>query len=109
MGDALKDLMDAIRSGLVGIAFAGALIAQSFWPSATGLKTVLNVIMGTVVACFTAPVILHGVTYYFKIMEYPGAIQGAAYFWCGLLGMHIVPLVAKTVNAMAPAQAKGDK
>lgn len=108
MGDALKDLIEALRSGLVGIAFAGALVAQSFWPSATGLKTVLNVMIGTIVACFLAPVILHGVTFYLKITDIPGAIEGSTYFWCGLLGLQVVPLVAKAVNALAVVKG-GDK
>lgn len=99
MPDPLKELIDAMRGGLIGVAFAGALAAESFWPAQTIWRTVANVFVGTSISCATAPILI------FLLLERWPALQdaqtvmaGALYFWIGLLGMQIVPLVQRIIK-----------
>lgn len=92
MPESLKELADAIRGGLIGIAFAGALAAESFWPAKSMWRTCGNVLTGTAISCYTAPLFAK-----LLVMQWPMLadaqmpISGALYFWFGLLGMQIVP------------------
>ena len=92
MPDSLKELADALRSGLLGVAFAGALAAETFWPAKSRWHAVGNVLTGTAISCYTAPLLVHLIVSQWPgLMTASGPISGALYFWLGLLGMQLVP------------------
>lgn len=98
MPDSLRELAEAVRSGLLGVAFAGALAAETFWPASNRWRAVTNVLTGTAISCYSAPLLVHLILAYWpSLMVAKGPISGALYFWLGLLGMQLVP----AINALA--------
>ena len=103
MPESLRELAGAFRSGLLGVAFAGALAAETFWPANNRWRAVCNVLTGTAISCYTAPLFVHLiVTQWPSLQVANGPIAGALYFWLGLLGMQLVPGVhALALRVMA--------
>ena len=105
MGDPLKTLSDAFRTEFLALSFLGALIALSFWPVADRRQAAINVAVGTVISGASTPALLAVVGWMWPTLPIESPIVGAAYFWFGLLGMHIVPVVAailKRYRALKP-------
>lgn len=102
MSEQLKEFLDMAREAwYVGVAFMGALVSQSFWQTAVGLRAVVNVMIGTMVSVFSAPAMAYALVYNWPdLANGREAIAGALYFWCGLLGMHLIPLAAKLVESI---------
>lgn len=98
MEDHFKQLVDSLKSGMFALAFVGALIAQSFWPSSSSKKAAISVLIGTVIAGVTAPAIVSMLMW--KWPGFPEAVKGAVHFWTGLMGMQMVPVVAFLLNKL---------
>lgn len=112
MAEPLKEIMEtlesALKNGGVGIAFAGALAAESFWPASSILRAICNVIVGTAISCYTAPVLLVFVVGLWPDLKaVRAALDGALYFWLGLLGMQLVPAVQLFFRNRIKAAAGG--
>lgn len=106
--DIWEALENAVKNGGVGIAFAGALAAESFWPASTILREICNVIVGTAISCYTAPVLLVFVVGLWPDLKaVRGALEGAMFFWLGLLGMQLVPAVQLFIRNRIKAAAGG--
>ena len=108
MLDILKEAYDVLRSGFIAVAFAGALAAESFWPASSRMRTVANVGVGTMISCTTAPLLSYLVvrTWPDMLAEIP-ALNGAIYFWLGLLGMQIVPVAAMMIRSVRTPWTNG--
>ena len=98
MEEQFKQLAGSLKSDMVALAFVGALIAQSFWPSSSSRKAAVAVLIGTVMSGVTAPAIVSVLMW--KWPGFPEAVKGAVYFWTGLMGMQTVPVVAFLLNKL---------
>lgn len=107
MSDPLKELSDAFRSEFLALSFLGALIALSFWPVADRRRAAINVAVGTVISGASAPAILALISWFWPTLPISSPIVGAVYFWIGLLGMHIVPIVIAILNRYKTANPPG--
>jgi Na+/proline symporter len=105
MDDWMKGIMGVFKSELVALAFAGSLIAQSFWPSVSSRAALIAVSVGTVVSCATSPALVSFLEW--KWPGFPHTIQGAIHFWAGLMGMQIVPIVSHFLNKLKDAKIPG--
>lgn len=99
-----KDGIDIIRSEFLALAFAGSLIAQSFWPPTGRAKVAINIAIGTVISCASSPLIVALASWKFPTLpaEAIAPLQAATYFWFGLLGMQAVPLAIKVIKKITP-------
>lgn len=107
MSDPLKELSDAFRSEFLALSFLGALIALSFWPVADRRKAAINVAVGTVISGASAPALLALIAWMWPTLPIGSPMIGAVYFWFGLLGMHIVPVVLAVLNRYKAAKPPG--
>ena len=101
MDDPTKGLLSMMRADLLALAFLGALIALSFWPAQDRKKAVANVVAGTAISATTAPSVYFGIMHFFPEFPVETPILGALYFWMGLLGMKLVPIVLSLVEKFA--------
>ena len=110
MSEPLKEIMDAAReSWHVGAAFMGALVSQSYWNSLTGLRAIINTLIGFAVACFSAPILTYlALVNWPQLVDARDELSGALHFWCGVLGMQIVPLVSKFINSLPVGRKDND-
>lgn len=107
MGEPLKELSEFIRAEFLALAFLGAIVALSFWPAADRRKAALNVFVGTVISGASSPATLAGIRWMWPDLPVESPIIGAVYFWFGLLGMQIVPVVAAIVQRFKSAKLPG--
>lgn len=105
MEDHFKQLVGSLKSDTLALAFVGALIAQSFWPSSSSRKAAVAVLIGTIIAGVTAPAIVSVLVW--KWPGFPEAVKGAVYFWTGLMGMQTVPVVAFLLNKLKKSRLPG--
>ena len=105
MEEWLKGLSDMFRSELLALAFTGSLVAQSFWPSTSSRAAIVTVLTGTVVSSITAPAIVTFLEW--RWPGFPHSLQGAIHFWAGLMGMHLVPIIAQLLNRLKDAKLPG--
>lgn len=102
MIDTIKEALDAVTSEVAGVvrpaflalAFAGALVAESFWPASTKLRSATNIAVGTTVSAVSTPAMLALAQWFWPTLPNLESFMGAAYFWFGLLGMQIIPVVS---------------
>ena len=98
MSDPLKELSDAFRSEFLALSFLGALIALSFWPAAGRRQAAINVVVGTIISGASAPALLAIIAWIWPTLPIGSPMIGAVYFWFGLLGMHLVPIISTILN-----------
>lgn len=100
-----KTLSSILRGEWLALAFMGALVALSFWPEQTRRKAAASVAAGTVISASTAPAAYYLVLWYWPTFPTEGPIAWAApaalFFWFGLLGMKLPPLVWSFVERFA--------
>lgn len=102
MIDTIKEALDAvtnevtgaIRPAFLALAFAGALVAESFWPASRKMKSATNIAVGTTVSAVSTPAVVALAGWFWPTLPSLESFMGAAYFWFGLLGMQIVPVVS---------------
>lgn len=95
-----KDLFSSVRLDLLALAFAGALTALSFWPTASLFRALLNLAIGTTISAVSVPALIEIMLWFWPTFPSSPSIYGIAYFWLGLLGMQLVPVVLVILNRL---------
>lgn len=103
----MDEVFRVVKPLFLALAFCGALIALSFWPPTTRAKLVANVFIGTMISATTVPAISVVIEYFFPSFPQSIFIVGPAYFWCGLLGMKLVPVAARLVDRLKSLKIPG--
>lgn len=98
----LKEIMGGIKPAFLALAFAGAVAAESFWPSTSIIRTIINVLIGTMVSAVSTPALLAVAAWKLPGLPDLSPFIGGLYFWVGLLGMQIVPIVSGYLNKLKP-------
>jgi Na+/proline symporter len=100
-----KTFSSIIRGEWLALAFMGALVALSFWPEQTRRRAAASVAAGTVISASTAPAAYYLILWYWPTFPSEGpiawAIPAALFFWCGVLGMKLPPLMLSLVERFA--------
>lgn len=100
-----KTISSIIRGEWLALAFMGALVALSFWPEQDRRKAVANVAAGTVISAATAPAAYYLILWFWPTFPTEGpvawAIPAALFFWCGVLGMKLPPILLSLVERFA--------
>lgn len=107
MSDPVESVFKVFRSELLALAFLGAIIALSFWPAETIRKAAIKIGVGTTIAGASAPAVYSVVLWKWPDFPVEVAILGALYFWLGLLGMQIVPVVTAVLNRLRTTRMPG--
>lgn len=104
MSDEFKD---AVKPEYISAAFMGALIALSFWPVADRKKACTNIIIGTIISLVSTPGLYSLMIWKFPDFPATQMLLGAVYFWMGLLGMQIVPVVSFLLSKLRDSKLPG--
>lgn len=107
MSDPVESVFKVFRSELLALAFLGATIALSFWPEESVKRAAVKVGVGTAIAGASAPAVYSVVLWKWPDFPVEIAILGALYFWLGLLGMQIVPVVSAVLNRLRSTRMPG--
>lgn len=107
MDDPAKNIASLLRADLLALAFLGALVALSFWPPQDRKRAIINVAAGTSISAASAPAIYFALLWQWPSFPIETAILGALYFWIGLLGMKLVPLVLGLVDRLTKNKSEG--
>lgn len=107
MSEAIDAILRALKLELLAWAFLGALIALSFWEPANRTRAVINVVTGTVISAASAPAVYAIVLWHWPDFPVVVAVLGALYFWIGLLGMKIVPIISAVIERFRSAKPPG--
>lgn len=103
ISDIVKEALGGVKPAFLAMAFAGAVAAESFWPSASIIRTVTNVVVGTAVSAASTPALLAVAAWKWPGLPDLTPVMGGLYFWVGLFGMQIVPLVSAYLNKLKPS------
>jgi len=84
------------------LAFGGALSSLAVWAPTTRGAAFAGLFAGTAISVVTAPVVAPIMTAWLgPLVPIPAeAIHGAAYFWIGLLGLKLVPIVLAAIKLL---------
>lgn len=101
MDDPAKSIASLLRADLLALAFLGSLVALSFWPPQDRRQAIIKVGAGTCISAASSPAIYYAILWEWPTFPIETAILGTLYFWVGLLGMKLVPLVFGLVERFA--------
>lgn len=92
MGEPIKEGIDFIRSEFLAVAFAGSIIALSFWPPSNRTKAIIKIATAVCISCCTSPAVMYGIYLFYPALpiEASFAIGLALFFWIALLSSHVV-------------------
>lgn len=107
MDDPAKSIIGIIRADLLAWAFLGSLVAMSFWAPQDRRRAIINLAAGTCISATSAPAIYFGILWKWPTFPVEVAILGALYFWVGLLGMKLVPLVFGLIERLLKNKPAG--
>lgn len=104
MGEHLREFL---RAEFLALAFLGSLVALTFWPPTERTKAAINLVIGTVISVASSPAIIVGIAWMWPTLPAEFPVQGAVYFWIGVLGMKIVPVAAQWIERFKSAKIPG--
>jgi len=102
-----EEFKEAVKPEFVSAAVMGALIALSFWPVADRKKACANVVIGTIISLVSTPGLYSLIIWKFPSFPVTQMLTGAVYFWMGLLGMQIVPVVSFLLSKLRDSKLPG--
>lgn len=103
----IEAILAKVKAEFLAAAFSGALVALQFWPPSSRKAAFTNVAVGTTISISSVPGFLHLAAWQWPTLPVD-VITGAVYFWTGLLGMQIVPIMAGIVQKFARGNQGAD-
>jgi len=91
------------------LAFGGALSSLAVWTPTTRGAAFAGLCAGTAISVVTAPIVAPLIVLWVSpVVPIPTeAIQAAAYFWIGLLGLKLVPVVLGAIKLLKSIRIGG--